>query len=433
MNFKKIRDQFPIANTILDDGKDTARKLIYFDHAASTHAPKPVLDSFLEVMESTYANVHRAEHTLSCLSTDMFEEVPNIMADFIGVPDLANSGSQIVLTSNTTSALDLASHVFAEKEGVVLTTLLEHHSNDLPYRHRGDVVHTHLLEDGSLDMDDFEKKLQDNNVKLVAVSAGSNVTGYMPPIFKIARMAHDNNAKILVDAAQRLAHFPIEVKPFDHPEHIDFLAAAGHKTYAPFGASFLFGNVEDFDNAVPYVPGGGTVSYVSETDVAYLKGPERHQFGTPNIGGSIAFAESLKFLKTIGIDKIREHEMELLVHMLDGLQNIENVELYGDIPLENKIAVVPFNITQTRHDVVANKLDNMAGIATRNGCFCAHPYLIHLLKVSEEDSNKLRDAVVNGTDPQLPGAVRASIGIYNTVEEVDIFLDTVEKIAKNSD
>jgi selenocysteine lyase/cysteine desulfurase len=346
------------------------------------------------------------------MSTDMFEEAPQIMARYIGVKDLDNSDSQIVLTSNTTSALDLASHVFGEKEGIFLTTLLEHHSNDLPHRRRGKVLHTKLLGDGSLDLDDMERKLQDNNVKLVAVSAGSNVTGYMPPIHKIARMAHNNGAKILVDAAQRLAHFPINVKPEDHPEHIDFLAAAGHKTYAPFGASFLYGDVADFDAAPPYVPAGGTVSFVTSEEVAYVKGPE--------------------FLSDIGIANVRKHELELFEKMIKGLKQIDGVTLYGEMPLDQRIGVIPFNIHNLDHGFVSKKLDQIAGIATRNGCFCAHPYLLELLQVPEQESIRLRKEIMAGNDPELPGAVRASLGIYNTDAEVETFLTSVEQIAQKN-
>jgi selenocysteine lyase/cysteine desulfurase len=431
MDFSTIRDLYPITNTVLNDNGNT-RQLIYFDHAASTHAPQPVLDSFLHVMQSTYANVHRAEHELSCLSTDMFEGAPQIMARYIGVKDLENSNSQIVLTSNTTSALDLASHVFEKKDGIVLTTLLEHHSNDLPHRRRGNVLHTKLLNDGSLDLDDMEKKLQDNNVKLIAVSGGSNVTGYMPPVHKIARMAHDNEAKILVDAAQRLAHFPIEVKSEDHPEHIDFLAAAGHKTYAPLGSSFLYGIASDFDEAPPYVPAGGTVSFVTSKEVAYVKGPDRHHFGTPNIAGSIAFGAALEFLSNIGIDNVRRHEFELFEKMNKGLKQIDGVTLYGDMPLDQRIGVIPFNIVNLDHAYVSRKLDQIGGIATRNGCFCAHPYLLELLQIPEQESLRLRKEILEGKDPEMPGAVRASLGIYNTDEEVDTFLTAVEQIARGS-
>lgn len=433
MDFKTIREQFPITNTMIrhDDFSEPI-KLVYMDHGASTHASKPVLDKYIEVMETTYANVHRGEHMLSCMSTDLFEEVPHRVARFVGINDLENSGNQVVFSSNTTSSLDMASHMFAEKEGKVLSTIIEHHSNDLTHRSRGPTAHVEILEDGTLDLDDYENKLDNGRIKLVAVTAASNVTGYMPPIHKMARMAHDHGAKILIDAAQRIAHHKLDMKPIDHPEHLDFIAAAGHKAYAPFGASYLIGDKEIMDEAPPYIPSGGTVSLVTEDAAFYLKGPDRHTFGTPNIAGSIAFGESLEYLRKIGIDRIRTHELDLLKVMLKGLAEIDGVTVYGDIPIEDKIGVVTFNIKDQYHANVSHDLDKIGGIATRNGCFCAHPYLLKLLNVLDDEDIMAQMQVVDGAEGRRPGAVRASIGVYNTREEIDHFLRTVEEIAKKT-
>ncbi|MDH5647823.1 MAG: aminotransferase class V-fold PLP-dependent enzyme, partial [Candidatus Heimdallarchaeota archaeon] len=238
-------------------------------------------------------------------------------------------------------------------------------------------------------------------------------------------------AKILVDAAQRLAHYPIDVKPLDHPEHLDFVAAAGHKTYAPFGSSFLLGTSEIFDNAPPYIPSGGTVSFVTEDDIVFLKGTDRHTYGTPNIAGTIAFGKSIQFLSEIGMDYIRDHELHLLKRLLKGMKELSNVEIYGDFPLNQKLGVVTFNINGMRHNHVSQLLNEYSGIATRNGCFCAHPYIARLLKVSDIDATKLKDAIINGENPELPGAVRASIGLYNNEEEIDLLIETLSTIINN--
>jgi cysteine desulfurase/selenocysteine lyase len=195
----------------------------------------------------------------------------------------------IILCSNTTDALDLAA--FAEKDtpGVTLTTEMEHHSNDLSHRKYGPVIHAGLTSDGALDLEDVEKKLKDNQVKLLAVTGASNVTGYMPPIHRLARLAHEHGARILVDAAQLFAHHPIDVHSKDHPEHLDYLAAAGHKSYAPFGSSFLYGPRETLNCVDPRIPGGGTVKYVTTEDVLWVESPDRHQGGTPN---SIVFTKN---------------------------------------------------------------------------------------------------------------------------------------------
>jgi len=425
MNTATIRDQFPICQTKIGLDK---KPLIYLDHAASTHAPKPVLNAYLKVMEQSYANVHRGKHELSCLSTDMFEEVPTKVARFVGINNLQNSGKQVVLTTNTTSSLDLASHIFEDQEGKVLTTFMEHHSNDLPHRRRGEVDHVEVLPNGILDMDQMEKLLSTQDYKLVAVSGGSNVTGYMPDIHKIARMAHDAGAKILVDGAQRLAHKKLDVKPLDHPEHIDFLAGAGHKTYAPFGSAFLLGTTEIMDATKPYIPAGGTVKFVGDDDAIFTTGADRHQPGTPNIAGAIAMGTALDFLGEIGLDWVRKHELELMEPVLNRFTEMEEISVLGDIPLDKKLGVIAFNIKGYHHEKLAELLDHNAGIAVRNGCFCAHPYLFRLLGTRNEERDRLKEELQKGNEPTLPGAVRASIGIYNTPEEMDKLVAEVDNL-----
>lgn len=430
MNTKDIRSLFPITKTQV---KTTSgmKPLIYLDHGASTHAPQPVIDEYIDIQTNYYANVHRGAHFLSCKSTEKIEEVPKIIGDFFNF-NLEQSSMHVVLTYNTTSSLDLASHVFQNIKGDVLTSVLEHHSNDLPHRSRGTVHHAGMLENGELDVDEVEEILQRENIKLLAITAASNVTGYIPPITKLARLAHDNGAKILIDGAQRLAHKRIEIKPIDHPEHIDFFAAAGHKFYSPFGSAFLLGNSEEFDNAPPYIPGGGTVKMVTKDDAIYVKGQDRHSYGTPNIAGSVAMGRSLQFISEIGFEYIESHEKILIQKLEKGLRSIDGVEMLGDIPLDKKIGVASFNIKNKYHEEVSSKLNDFGGIATRNGCFCAHPYLTELIGVSPEQLQNLKNRVLAGEEPLMPGAVRATIGIYNTKEEIDKVLNCVEAIATNS-
>lgn len=321
----------------------------------------------------------------------------------------------------------------AEYPGKVLTTVMEHHSNILPHKRRSDVVFVDVDDDGMLILDEIEDKLQKEDIKLVAVSGGSNVTGYVPPIEKIARLAHDAGAKILVDAAQRVAHLKLEMKPSDHPEHLDFIAGAGHKFYAPFGSAFLMGPVDLFDKAPPYIPAGGTVAFVTTEEELYLNGPSRQTPGTPNIAGAVAMGEALKFLSSIGMDSIRQHETVLIEKMLKGLDQIEGVNVLGNVPVNSRVGVVSFEIEDLSHSMGARLLDEIGGIACRNGCFCAHPYMLRLLNVPEEHSANLRRRLAAGEDVELPGAIRASIGLYNTPEEVEKFLSVIETIATRKD
>ena len=424
IDIRWIRDEFPICRQKFPvPGHSAPQPLRYFDHGASTHPPRVVLEAHHEFLEKYYSNIHRGHHNLSLIASDLFDRVAEKVMDVVGADP---SRQTFFLSVNTTSALDLAAHAMSHEEGIVLTTLLEHHSNDLPFRARGETVMVGMTPDGALDMADLEAKLAAHPVKLVTVTGASNVTGWMPDLGRIARLAHAKGARICVDAAQMLAHHAIDVRPFGDPEHIDFLAAAGHKAYAPFGAAFLIGPRDFMDSVPPYRPGGGTVLAVTADDVLFTKGADRHLGGTPNIPGAIAMARALDFLRDIGMDAIREHELELTTQLLDGLHAIEGVAIYGPRPAAERLGVVSFNIDGVHHDLAAAVLNNEAAIATRNGCFCAHPYLHQLLNVGEVDD--LVERLRNGEGGELPGAVRATIGLFNTSEEVDFLLEWVARV-----
>jgi cysteine desulfurase/selenocysteine lyase len=421
----KIRKEYPITEQCFDVyGSDKPRRLIYFDHGASTHTPSRVLNKYIDFLKHYYSNVHRGKHFLSMISSSLFDNVYETIFNFIHADKEKNA---VVITSNTTTALDIASSIMSGFDGITLVSLMEHHSNDLPHRKRSKVLHFGLNPDGSLDMNDLEQKLKFNKVKLVAVTGASNMTGFLPDIHKIARMAHEHGAKILVDAAQILAHKPIDVKPNDDPEHIDFLAAAGHKAYAPFGSAFLFGPRDIMDQAEPYIPGGGTVLFVTEDEAFYDKSPDRHQGGTPNIGGAIALAESLNFLSEVGMDNVRKHEAQLTRYALKKLNEVPGLKLLGDIPAEKRLGVITFNIDDLNHSLVSTILNYESAIATRNGCFCAHPYAAFLLK--RTDMAEFKQKLLRGEEIVLPGAVRLSLGIYNTEEEIDEFIKALKQIS----
>jgi len=414
LDLDAIRRQFPITRMRFDVPGEGERALIYMDHGASTHPPSVVLDTYKDFLEKSYANVHRGRHYLSEMATDRFE---NVNRDILRFVHGNGERNVVILCGNTTQSLDLAAHVMAGREGLTLVSLMEHHSNDLPHRARGKVLHFGVLEDGTLDYDDLEAKLGAHRVKLVAVTGASNVTGYLPDLPRIARLAHAHGARVLVDAAQLLAHAPVDVLPDDDPGHVDFLAGAGHKAYAPFGSAFLFGPRDLFDEAPPYIPAGGTVVYVTE-DEAFFKGsPERHEGGTPNIAGAVAFGAALRFLEDIGMETVRAHERVLLERAMDGLRNLEGVEVLGHPDPGRRIGALSLSIDGVPHELAATVLNREAGIAVRNGCFCAHPYLHRLLRLG--DTSELREKLVAGEDVDLPGAVRPSFGIFNTEDEVD--------------
>lgn len=407
-----IRAAFPIIGRQVPVMGEGQRALLYLDHAASTHAPAPVLDGYARFMAGEYANIHRGTHLLSRKATEHFDECYYVVSDFIG-GDLQHDC--VVFLGNTTQAVDLAAHVLAHVPGKVILTELEHHSNDLPHRKRGPVLRARITADGRLDMDHLEQLLRHNQVKLVAVTGASNVTGWMPDIHAIARLAHEHGALILVDAAQLLAHHKIDVRPPGDPEHLDFVAAAGHKAYAPFGAAFLYGPRGIMDAAPPYLPGGGTAARVGPHSVEYVPAPDRHQGGTPNIGGVLALAEALRFLDGIGMQHVRSHELALTRRAMAGMRAL-GLTLYGPDAPEERLGVIGFNVIGVSDPLAAAVLSEEHAIAVRNGRFCAHIHVDRLL------------ASQGGATPEpgnVPGAVRASFGLYNDEADVDRLLEAV--------
>lgn len=421
-----VRREFPILRRQVPT-IDGERPLTYLDHGASTHAPRPVIEAVVALMEGHYANIHRGLHTLSQEASDLFDASYGTFARFIGGE--LEQGC-VVLTHNTTSALDLAAHVMRHVPGKTLTTRAEHHSNDLPHRRAGAVAYADIDGDGRIRLDQMQEHLDAGGVKLVAVTGASNVTGQLPPIHRIARMAHAAGARILVDAAQLYAHAPIDVKPVGHPEHIDFLAAAGHKSYAPFGSAFLYGPRGLFDAAPPYLPGGGTVDWVTDGGALHTTSPDRHMAGTPNVAGAVAFAAATRWLDGIGMEHVREHEEGLIALALRRFAELEDdhgVVLLGPRDVQDKGGVFSFLVPGVRHEMVSAVLDWEHGIATRNGCFCAHPLLHRLLKIPDVEA--YTRAMSRGETVDLPGATRGAVGIYNTEEEVERFCAAVGDVA----
>ncbi len=423
-----VRAQFPILRRRIRCADGRERPLTYLDHGASTHAPRPVIDEVTRFLSSTYANVHRGRHTLSQESTDAFEHATATLAGFIGADEATQP---ICLTGNTTQALDLAAHLMAGEKGATVVTQAEHHSNDLTHRRRGKVLRAPVDGQGRLLLDALRELLDGHQVKLLAVTGASNVTGLMPPVHKLARMAHDAGARILVDAAQLYAHAPIDVKAPDHPEHLDFVAAAGHKAYAPLGSAFLAAPIDLVNATQPHVTGGGTVNWVTEAGVSHKAGAERHAGGTPNIVGAVAFAAATRFLDGLGMDNVREHERVLLRHALRRFEELaqdHGIRLLG--PTEPgaaayKVGVLAFVTPGLDHGECSERLDAGWGIATRNGCFCAQPLLNQLLGLGVQPAwTKAKP----GEPVEIPGATRATLGVYNSQADVDLLCDALGEL-----
>ncbi|MFH0922912.1 MAG: aminotransferase class V-fold PLP-dependent enzyme, partial [Candidatus Micrarchaeota archaeon] len=284
--------------------------------------------------------------------------------------------------------------------------------------------------EGRIDLKDLERKLSEGEVKLVAVTGASNVTGFMPDIHAIAQLAHEYGAKILVDAAQLAAHAPIDVKPNNHPEHIDFLVFGGHKRYNPAGGGILFAPAPLSDSANPFMPGGGTISAVTHKKAYFVSGPERHEGGTQDID---ALAGGLRGvlvgLKRVGLENVRKHESKLTRLLLTELKKIRGVKIYGDFDERERVGVVSFNVEGMDYETLARKI-NDAGIQVREGCFCAHPYVHKLLGVSQKEGERLAKALGSGENAKKPGMVRVSIAIHTTPQEIKRFTAAIREIAR---
>lgn len=415
-----VRAQIVGLDTPLPRREGGAAPAINLDNAATT----PPLQSVHAVVErflSVYSSVHRGAGLKSQAASAAYEEARAIVGRFVGArPDQ----HQVVFTRNTTEALNLLAHRLSFAPGqVVISSELEHHSNDLPWRAVAPVVHVRSRDDGALDLDHYAALLDAHRgrVRLVAVTGGSNVTGHLPPIHQLAALAHAAGAEIVVDAAQLAPHRRIDLGDLNDPAHLDYVAISGHKLYAPYGAGALIGRSDTFRRGTPLLAGGGTVRRVSARTVDWSDGPAREEAGTPNAVGAIALAAACLALEAIGLDAIAAHEAELTAYALDRLAQVPGLWLSGDpdpATAETRLGVIPFCLDGYDPHLVAAILSYEAGIAVRSGSFCAQPYVRRLLAREEA-----------GCEAGQTGLVRASFGLYSTEAEVDALVATLRAIA----
>lgn len=407
------------------------RTYINFDNAAST----PVLGAVMEKVNAFmewYSSVHRGTGFKSQISTSTFEEARRIIGNFVGARPAEHV---VIFGKNASEAINkLAFRLCLNPEDVVLVSLMEHHSNDLPWRAKAQVEHIGVDALGQLDETDFEARLARlaGRVKLVAITGASNVTGFLPDIHRLAVKAHQAGAQILVDCAQLGPHRQVDMLSLADPAHLDYVALSAHKMYAPFGTGVLVGRRDTFAQGEPEYRGGGTIKIVTPTTVDWSSPPEKEEAGSPNVVGAVAMAAAIKLMQSIGMAAIAAHEAELTAYALEKLAAIPNIEIYGDAVPGNsrkRLGVIPFNITGFPHFLVAAILSAEWGIGVRNGCFCAHPYLLHLMGIAGTEAEKVRQNILNNDRREMPGMVRVSFGIYNTREEIDVLVEALSRIA----
>ena len=402
-------------------------RYVNLDNAASTPAFVSVVEA-IERFLPFYASVHRGSGYKSRLSTRAYEDARQEVGRFVGAdPDR----DVTVFAKNTTEAINkLARSMPFPDDAVVLTTLLEHHSNDLPWRPRARTVHVRVMPDGSLDEDDLDRRLREyaGRIAALAVTGASNVTGVVPAIHQLAAKVHAAGGRILVDAAQLAPHRPIDMRPHDDAGHLDFVALSAHKMYAPFGSGALVGARACF-GSVPDHRGGGTVEAVTLDDIAWADLPDREEAGSPNVVGAVALAAAATTLTEIGRERIAAHESDLLAYATARLAHVPGLRLHGPADLDSRVGIIPFTLAGVEHGLVAAVLGYEHAVGVRSGCFCAHPYLAHLLGHDAAAARGWARRAAGGDRRGLPGMVRMSFGCYSDTADVDRAVDGLTRIA----
>jgi len=402
-------------------------RAINFDNAATTPPFKSVVENIINLCEF-YGSIGRGMGQKAEITTGVYNQTRNYLLEFFNIKE--KDKYIVVYVNNTTDGINkLSRTLIHRKDEVVITTRMEHHSNDLPWRRRCRMDYVEVDYLGRLKIDELEKKLihHRGKVKYVTLTGASNVVGYVNDIHKIAKIVHKYQAKIIIDGAQLVPHVKVDMQGENEEESIDFLVFSGHKLYAPFGGGVIIGLREDFDKNLPDNEGGGTVNFVMDKKVDYLLSPERAEGGTPNFFGAVSIARALKQLDEIGFDNMHNNEFKLRDRLLDGLKVIPKVINYGDITnIKDRLGIAVFNIDSLYNQDVAEILAKKYGISVRQGWFCAHPYCKRLMDISQKSISMCLQ------NKKMPGMVRVSFGIYNEEWEVDYFLNALENIVQKT-
>jgi selenocysteine lyase/cysteine desulfurase len=419
---KSYRDLFEGIDKPIKISKGKRVIPINFDNGATT-PPFKYVDKCVKDAIANYGSIGRGAGQKSQFCTELYENSRQEVLDFFNLK--YSKDYTVIYVKNTTEGLNLLADALIQNNEEVLSTRMEHHANDLPWRAVTKVSYVGIDDFGRLNIDEIEEILKNNEkIKYVTVTGASNVTGFINPIHEIAKIAHKYGAKIIVDGAQLVAHKKINMLGLSYDESIDYLVFSGHKIYAPFGSGAIVGLKNNLENCDPLIKGGGAVDFVLDKEVYWLDPPSKFEAGTPNLLGVVALKSALKVLNDIGFNNIQQHESMLREYILKSMFNIPNITIYGDITNKNTLGVIPFNANKIHHEEIAQKLADLKGIAVRNGCFCAQPYVKRLLGLSDD---KIYQYIKN---PNLlaPGMIRISFGLYNTKSEIDVFLNALEYI-----
>ncbi|MDR1665180.1 MAG: aminotransferase class V-fold PLP-dependent enzyme [Clostridiales bacterium] len=404
---------------------------INLDNAATTPAFSDVAEEVRQKL-MYYGSIGRGKGQKSEISTVVYTEGRSAVKKFVGAD---NKKYTVLYCNNTTDGMNkLASALITSPRDLVLSTRMEHHANDLPWRERCRTVYADVDGDGRLRIADMERLLQkyDRKIKYVTVAAASNVTGYVNDVRTVAGLAHRYGAKIIVDGAQIVAHRAFSMLgEKGRDEDIDFFVFSAHKMYSPYGGGAIVGLKQELDAHLPAFYGGGMVEAVTDGDVDYADAPDLYEAGSPNYPGVVGMLKAIQLLSEAGFDYIREHEQTLLRRAIDKLRNeVPSAILYGDCDnIEDRVGILTFNLKTVENEDLADRLAAYSAIAVRHAKFCAHTYVDRLLgEVVPSEADRLDAACVSHK-----GMVRISFGIYNTEEDVDALIAALQGILAQPD
>jgi cysteine desulfurase / selenocysteine lyase len=398
INIEKIRNDFPILSR-----KVNGNALVYFDNGATTQKPTRVIEAITHYNSYQNANIHRGVHTLSQEVTVVYEQAREVVQKHLN----AAKATEIVFTKGTTDSINLVAYSFGKKfvsaGDEIIISAMEHHSNILPWQRlcedKGAILKVIPINtDGELLMDEYQKLLSDKT-KIVAITHTSNTLGTINPVKEIIALAHAKNIPVLIDGAQSTPHMAVDVQDLD----ADFFVFSGHKLFGPTGVGILYGKEKWLNALPPYQVGGGTIKTVTFAKTEYADAPLKFEAGTPNIEGGIALAEAIKYVNEIGLDAIARYEHELLEYATTALQAIEGVRIIGTA--KHKASVLSFVVEGIHPFDIGTILDQM-GIAVRTGHHCTQPLMQFF---------------------NIQGTIRASLAFYNTKEEIDSFINALNR------
>ena len=399
MDVNKIRQDFPILAEQVN-GKD----LIYLDTSATSQSPRQVIDAMNDYYETYNSNVHRGVHTLGTKATDAYEKARMKVRSFIN----AQRFEEIIYTRGTTAAINLVARSFGdmvvEDGDEIVVTEMEHHANIVPWqqlakRKNAKLVFIPMEEDGTITLDSVKSVMSDKT-KIVAITHVSNVLGTINDIKEIAKITHEHGAYIAVDGAQAVPHMAVDVQDLD----VDFYSFSGHKMLGPTGIGILYGKADLLDKMEPIEYGGDMIDYVYKTDATWTDLPVKFEAGTPMIAEAVGLHAAIDYLEELGLDNIHDYEQTLVGYAYDKMSEIEGIEIYGP-DKDNRAGLITFNLTGVHPHDLATALDS-EGIAVRAGHHCAQP----LMKWCNAHST-----------------ARVSFYLYNTKEEIDQFIESLEK------